>query len=453
MGQRWQKRGPAVARAGLVALAAIAFAGCATYSDRLLRANQEASAGNYVGAVGEMNDVLGVGSAGELPNNWKADRGLAVLERGQLQQTLERYRDAARDLSAAEQELELLDLKLDPVGELGRYLYSDSSTPYKTPPSERVALNPIHLLNYLAVGDIDGAAVEARRFQVMREYLQSEDIDAQGPATLGAYLAGFVFEQRGEGDRALRYYEEALTQGPLSSLARAVVRLARTNAYRGPQLRALLELGSDAGPAGGAKGELLVVLCLGRVPHKVPKRIPIGAAIGLAGAYVTENYDWLTRGVAKVLVYPELVSTPSVLGRPVLRVDGREVVAEELSNLGAAVRQEYEEFKPKIIAAALTRLAVRAAAAEGVRQAGKQKSNVLGIVLSILFEGALVTLDRPDTRSWTMMPDYVLVARMPVAPGAHTVEIAFAGAAGAARSFSVEGPRQGYATVVVTEPR
>ena len=156
-----------------MALAATALAGCATYSDRLLRASQAASGGNYVGAVAEMNDVIGVGSADQLPNNWKADGGLAVLERGVLQQSLQRYRDAARDLSAAEQELELLDLKLDPVGALGRYLYSDSYQPYKTPPSERLALNPINLLNYLAVGDVDGAAVEARRFQVMREYLQS----------------------------------------------------------------------------------------------------------------------------------------------------------------------------------------------------------------------------------------------------------------------------------------
>lgn len=453
MGQACKRRGSAAARGALVWLVAAALTGCATYSDHVLRASRAASGGDYAGAVEALNDVLGVDSAHELPDDWKSDRALATLERGVLLQSLGQYPDAARDLSAAEEQLELLDLKLDAVGALGRYLYSDSSEAYKTPPTERLALNAINLLNYLALGDLDGAAVEARRFQVMREYLQSEGIEAQGPATLGAYLAGFVFERRGEGDRALRYYEEALGAGPLDSLASPVARLARSNPYRGPQLQALLDVGPATGPDGGADGELLLVLCLGRVPQKVPERMPIGMAVGYAGAVITDDLDWLTRSATKVLVYPELVPTPSSLGTPVVRVDGREIVIEEVSDLDAAVRQEYEEIKPKIVAAGLTRLAARAAVGEGAREAGKQESKVLGVVLSVLTESLLVALDRPDTRSWTMLPGHVLVARMPVSAGVHSVEVAFEGTAGAGRSFSVDVARDGYAAIVLTEPR
>ena len=43
----------------------------------------------------------------------------------------------------------------------------------------------------------------------------------------------------------------------------------------------------DAGePGGDEPGELLVVVKLGRVPYKVPIRIPIGAAIGIGSACV-----------------------------------------------------------------------------------------------------------------------------------------------------------------------
>jgi hypothetical protein len=399
----------------------------------------------------EVNQVLGVSSVDSLPDGWRGDRPLAALERGILQQAAGRYDGSARDLSAAEQELELLDLKTDPIGALGAYLYSDSVKTYKTPPSERLALNAVNLLNYLARGDLDGAAVEARRFQVMREYLASEQIDAAAPASLGTYVAGFVFEQRGEGDRALRYYDEALELGSLDSLSAPIAKLARTNPYRGPRLREALDHAPEAKDEEGPQGEMLVVLSLGRVPHREPRRMPVGAAIGLAGTLFTGDLDVLKYSATKVIVYPELVDTPSTLGTASVRVDGRSVEVEQLTDFGSAIRAEYEDAKPKIVAAALTRLAARAAVAEGIRAGGKKESDLLGDLLSILFESALVALDRPDTRSWTMLPDRVLVARLPVSSGTHTVEVSFSGGGG--RTVSVDVQNGGYAAVVVTEPR
>jgi hypothetical protein len=439
------------ARLAFVVSVAIAAPGCATYVDRLNQASRSASAGNYAGAVEDVNAVLGVASTDELPNQLSGDRPLAALERGSLQQALGSYRGSTRDLSGAEPTLELLDMRTDPIGDLGSYLYSDSVKTYRTPPSERLSLNAVNLLNYLAAGDLDGAAVEARRFQVMRDYLATLDIKAEGPATLGTYLAGFVFERRGEGDRALRYYEEALAGGRLASLDAPIGRLARSNPYRGPRLSEVLAQQKSAKSDATPPTELLVVLSLGRVPHREPNRIPVGAAVGIAGTVASGNVNWLKYGAGKVVVYPDLVGTPSALGPATVTVDGEPVAVEQLTDLGAAIRHEYQEAKPKIVAAALTRMAARAAMAEGVRAAGKQQSSALGDVLSILFESTLVAFDRPDTRSWTMLPDRVFVARLPVAAGQHTVDVAFGG--GANRRMSVDVPSQGFAAVVITEPR
>jgi hypothetical protein len=430
---------------------AIAVAGCATYVDRLNQASGAASVGNYTGAVADMNALMDVASTDELPNQWSGDRPLAALERGSLQQALASYPGSARDLSGAEPALELLDMKTDPVGALGSYLYSDSVKTYRTPPTERLSLNPVNLLNFLAVSDLDGAAVEARRFQVMRDYLASLDIKAEGPAAFGAYLAGFVFERRGEGDRALRYYEEALAAGRLETLDAPISRLARAHPYRGPRVSEVLA--RQQSPKGDASlpTELLVVLSLGRVPHKEPQRIPVGAAVGIAGTLASGNVNWLKYGAGKVVVYPELVDTPSVLGPATVTVDDAPVAVEQLTDLGASIREEYEEAKPKIVAAALTRMAARAAMTEGVRAGGRQKSSILGDVLSILFESTLVVLDRPDTRSWTMLPDRVFVVRLPVAAGPHAVDVAFGD--GVDRRLWVEVPPGGFAALVVTEPR
>lgn len=455
---------PGGAPAGPIALLLLLLAsGCATYVDHLTLANHAAAVGDYEGAIADTSALMGVANADELPAQWSGDQPLAALERGSLQQAVERFTGSARDLSGAEAQLELLDMRTDPVGALGAYLYSDSVKTYRTPPTERLSLNAVNLLNYLAEGNLDGAAVEARRFQVMREYLDSLQIDAAGPATFGAYLAGFVFEQRGEGDRALRYYEEALARGPLPSLQGPVRRLAPVFPYRGPHLEALLAAGADSpSPArsGGGRlpasargngGQILVVVSAGRVPHRQPARIPVGAAVSLAGTWISGDVDWLKYGVSKVVVYPELVDTPSVLGAPAVTVDGAAAPLDELSDLGAAIRAEYEEAKPKIVAAALTRMAARAGVAEGVRAAGRQESEALGDVLSILVESTLVAFDRPDTRSWTMLPARISVARVAVAAGQHEVEVAFAG--GVQRRLSVEVPPGGFAAVVVTEPR
>lgn len=438
-----------VSVAVVLTCAAAGLSGCATYIDRMSAASLATSAGNYESALADMNSALGVSSADELPSQWSGDRPLAALERGMLQQSLTQYRGAARDLSGAEQQLELLDLRVDAIGALGSYLYSDSAKTYKTPPSERLALNAINLLNYLAIYDFEGAAVEARRFQVMRDYLDAENIKADGPATLGTYLAGFLFEHRGESERALRYYDEALTRGRLETLVPAVRRLARNSSYRGKQLSQLLK---DSGGPSGTKPEreLLVIVSAGRVPHKEPRRIPVGAAVGIAGTVISGSGDFLKYGAAKVVVYPELVDTPSTLGNAAVQVDGTDVGIEQIVDLGAAIRTEYDEAKPKIMAAALTRMAARAGVAEGVRAAGKAESGVLGDVLSIVVESAMVALDRPDTRSWTTMPARVLAARLPITPGTHEIVVKFSG--GITRTMTVDASQPGAFIVVITEP-
>ena len=69
-----------------VALAASALAGCATYTDIIVEASRATSSGSYANAVAELNRVLGVSSAEELPALLRGNQSLAVLERGVLQQ-------------------------------------------------------------------------------------------------------------------------------------------------------------------------------------------------------------------------------------------------------------------------------------------------------------------------------------------------------------------------------
>lgn len=441
----------------LLLCAVALLAGCATYSEQLRRAHGAAADGDWRAAEKRLDDALGVDSRAELPEQWGSQSALLTLERGVVLQAEQAWRASARDLSAAESHLEIIDLKLDTAGKIGSYIYSDSAQKYRAPPIERTSLNAVNMLNYLALGDLPGAAVEARRYQVMRDYLESLENHPHG--RFGAYLAGFVFEHLGEPARALRYYEETLEDGPLASLDAPVERTAARTAWRGPAVSRVLERAGGRSP-GELPGEVLVVLSVGRTPVKVPKRIPIGAAIGLAGTWITGDVRILEHTLLKVVVYPELEPVPSLVTGGTVRIDGRELSPELLTDLAREVTVEYQKIKPRIIGAALSRLIVRAAAAEGARVAARKAAGgrgdgarIVGILAALGTEAALVGLDKPDTRSWTFLPGKILVTRLPVAPGRHAVEVHLSGPGGGVRRAAVDVPPGGFAAVVVTEPR
>jgi hypothetical protein len=454
---RRRAAGLAALALGALALGALASA-CASYSERTSAARSAAGAGDYRAALEQLNGALGVESADELPTDWRGDAPLALLERATLLQAMGEFGRSARDFEVADRELEVLDIAADPGGEIARYLYSESVAKYRTTPTEKLSLNALNLLNYLARGDLAGAAVEARRFTVMRQYLVEYDPD-HAHGAFGSYLAGFVFEHLSEPDRALRYYEEALQEGHLETLREPVARIAPLAPYRGERLAGLLgEAPAPAEPprARSRRSEILVVVGLGRVPLRVPQRMPVGAAVGLAGAWVTGDPEWLGYGALKVVVYPELAPSGSTLRGAALRVDGSAARLELASDLGQEIRREYEEMKPRILGAAVSRLIARAAVAEGARRAGQEAGDAgeaVGWIAALLTEGTLLALDQPDTRSWTLLPEVVLVSRASVAPGRHRVEVELEGAFGESRSFEVEAPAGGFAAVVWTVPR
>ena len=449
-------------RCALLAGLLVGAAGCASYSERLDVARQATALGDYEGGIGELSASMGVKSGGQLPGKWKDERALAALERASLLQATLAFEDSTSNLAAADQELELLEIAGDPIGELGRYVYSDSSADYRLPASERLAINAVNMLNYLARDDLAGAAVEARRFTVARDYLLSLDLPTTG-SVFGSYLAGLVFEKLGEGDRALRYYDEALADGTLRTLKAPVSRLAARNPYRGPGIKALLAGSAPNSPnppnrgAAADRSEIVVVMSLGRVPFKIPERIPIGAAVGLAGAFISGNPAVLEHSLFKVVVYPELTPSLSAMATGSVTIDEKATPVELLVDLGAAIHREYQALKPRIIGAAISRMIVRAAAAEGMRVAGRQaggSGDLVGFILAAITEGTLVALDKPDTRSWSFLADRILVSRRAVTPGEHQVAVELQGEGVVVkRNFDVTVPKGKVAVLVVTEPR
>jgi hypothetical protein len=462
-----------------VPLAALVLLSCATYSEKTQLARDAAQVGNLGASEKVLNKFLKVKDSRDLPSEWKKETVVALLERAMVLRGKGEWKQSARDLGVADKQLVLLDIARD-AGQVGKWIFSDSAGKYHAPPSEKLALNAFNMLNYLLADDLSGARVEAKRFTITREYLSQQDQYAHG--AFGSYVAGFVFERLGEADTALRYYDEALQEQAFPSLRAPVARLAARSGFRTPRIRALLGepepsaarpihtvLAQTAAPPQAApsalpepppapQGELLVVMNVGRVPYKVPERMPIGLAVGLGATWITGNTAILERSALKFVIYPELVPSRALFNTGSLSIDGQEQALELATNLDAEIVREYEALKPKIIGAAITRLIVRAAVAEGARAAGSQAKDgagaIVGLLAALAAEGAMVAADKPDTRSWTLLPAFIFVARVPVSPGAHQVRVTASGSgARETHDFSVDVKPGGFAVVDVTTLR
>ena len=117
--------------------------GCGSYSDSTRRSRLALLSGRGQEAVNHLNTRLET-SAGE------AEEVLLHLERGLALQQIGNYQDAVKDLMFADEKLEVMEYTSATLKELGTYLYSDDSAPYKAPPAEKALVNVLNLLNFIA---------------------------------------------------------------------------------------------------------------------------------------------------------------------------------------------------------------------------------------------------------------------------------------------------------------
>ncbi len=457
------------ARGLLTAAIALAFSalGCASHSDKTQPFRSALDAGQPRQALALINERLDVDSAKELPEETSGDNALLLLDRGMVLQSLDDHKLSSRDLEVSDKQIEVLDLSRNAAHEIGKYLFSDDVGPYKAPPYEKLMINTMNMVNYLARGDLNGARIEARRLAVMQKFLERDEGKGRGLIGLGSYLAGFTFEKSGKPDEAMRYYDEALAYGDYPSLTEPIRRLARETGYRSPRiLRVLGQAGAavptpaptpapapaaapapapatapapaaSAAPASAPplpppddSAEVLVVVSYGRVPAKIAQRIPIGLALTYASLYMSpaqsETANRLAlQGLVTWVNYPELGKPRGAYDSPAVSLDGRLAPLEGALAVDLEAKRAWDDAKGAVIASAITRMVARIVAGEAVRQAASD--DIVGILLSLGTQATLTAVDTPDTRSWETLPARVAIGRMRVRPGAHRVTISSRG--------------------------
>lgn len=399
--------------------------GCGGHEARTLKMRTALDAGDAKGAIKAVNDELEVSSAKELPKDIQGDNALLVLDRGSIQQGLIQFDLSKQDFEAADKAIDMLDLAHNAGDSIGEYVFSGSSGKYRAPPYEKLMINTLDMINYLEQRDLNGARVEARRLSVIQKYYRDSLKQADNPVLgLGSMLAGFTFEKSGETDEALRYYDEALSFAPYGNLSAAVARLAPMGSYRSPRIKAAME---HADAAAGDEGEVLFVVGYGRVPHKVPERIPIGLAVTAFADVLSPNdvsaaNKIAAQGLVTWINFPSLAKGQGGYAVPSVRLDERYVQLEQALDVEQQVRAEWKKIEGKIILSAITRLIARFAVGQGIQTAAGRDS-VVGLLASLGTQATLTALDTPDTRSWETLPARVAVARVRLPVGRHQVRL------------------------------
>jgi hypothetical protein len=264
-------------------------------------------------------------------------------------------------------------------------------------------------------------------------------------------LAGFIFEKSGQPQEALRYYDEALQYGAFESLQPVIVRLGAQASYRTPRITKVLDAAGAQSPD-AALGEVLLVVNYGRVPEKVPKRVPIGLALTYASGIISpadaaRANELAAQGLVTWVNYPALAESRPV-GAARVFIDGKPEQLELALEVDSEAQKAWESARGTLVASAITRLIARLVAGETTKKV--VGGGLLGAVLSLGAQATLTATDIPDTRSWGTLPARIAIGRVQLPPGKYDIELS---ASKITRRSSIELSPGGYAVVSLTELR
>ena len=347
------------------------------------------------------------------------------------------------------------------------FLVSDRALAYTPTATERSMVPYYRMMNYLDLGDVEGAAVEARRMSALLSETRGSDLRrCRGDAMLNQ-LAGLVFEKAGEWNdavvslrRAEDDYAACAAAGLIAPDAGLMTDLIRVASAAGLNtlVDSLRVVHPDAARRLGAdSAEVVVVVERGFIAHRSEEalHVPIfddeieglesddddriGEIVSNAIARLAYNAgergrwgrSWDDDPGVQVgqalegahilrLAWPAIHLPDVPFGLPTahLTVGGSEASAVAIGNLSALVVAELEAERPAMLARLVTRSLTKYLLSREVeKKAEKQGGELLGFIAGRLMNFAANEIERADTRSWTLLPAEIQIVRRRVAAG------------------------------------
>lgn len=335
---------------------------------------------------------------------------------------------------------------------------SDRALAYVPGRTERLMIPYIAAFDYLAAGNREGAAVEARRIESLLDRFDESVAPADLPpgSRFLHYFAATVFEAAGDRNAASVAYRRA---GPLIGEV-------------GPE-----PLPADSGE--DSTGDVLVLVERGFVPHRVEQSVTVlippsrvacltegsagekAAAAAEAASRIlfaatriygdrADFYDddgfredieishwhgecghcsgddcdedddepYLMR-IAWPVLYHDRRSAPRV------RIRAGEYGSDAAVRFDVAhsAREDFEADRPTMLARTMLRAASKLALSTGAKEVVSKRDEAAGEIIGVLTELGMLFTERADTRSWQLLPGSVDMVRLRLPAGTHTLAL------------------------------
>ena len=377
------------------------------------------------------------------------------FDEGALYHYSGKNKESIEQFSKAEQVYEDLYTK-SVSNETAAILTNDNVRPYRARPFELLLMYQYQILNYLAIGDLDGALVEVRRAQLAMERLYQKDKDKVNDSGWLRYLSAIVYEMSGEDDdaaisyvKAAQAFEESGGQVPREVwefITESLTRLDRADDLKKfktpvPQQR---PQALDA----HAKGQELIII--GYAGHS-----PILGEMYLSGTFVSAGAINLTYKDGKTgrintftMIAPPVAgagsntfhvgfSLPQKKDLPQrarlfgVNLDGRmRVSPEKVSDVDAELERNMKDENSTTMVRTATRVVIRTVAAQQAKKATNTGNGLFDLVKNIAVDVGQSQLEQADLRVGLFMPNSIYVTRIPVDAGKHQVTVSALGAHG-----------------------
>jgi hypothetical protein len=310
--------------------------------------------------------------------------------------------------------------------EAASFLVNDMSLPYRGDNYERVMLHVLGMLNYAALGDKDGALVEARQAdELLQAYAKEVGEDKVGyrEDALARYVSGALYESGSRQDLWDAYLDYKKTDEAFDLYAKLY------GTPKPQRLKADLQRLADGldeaddlkqwrardgqlaytplSQTRGDRAELLVLVYQGLAPAKVSTSLSLPVALEDG----TQQFFKIALPKAVVQDLPPL--------RAQLNVSGAAPAAFELfQDVNAIAVRDLQDKSAALTLKATARALAKFQAAREVqkqaRQAGGGGAELLAFVGTNLFT---LLSEQADIRSWRTLPGRIWLARADLSPG------------------------------------
>ena len=340
---------------------------------------------------------------------------VASLDKGILRRVNGDYSGSNKILEVAKQEIEEL-YGVSITENLAAVTINETLRGYEGDRYEQLLLHAYMAMNYIQLGQLDGARVEMLQANVkMMEWGEEPEEDA-----FLRYLEGIIYESLGEYDSALISYRKAYTvykekggnqypvapQGLKKDLLRLLAWQGLWSEYKSYKKEFNMPDFKTA-KASEKFGEAVVVLNNGLAPIRGETALPIFSP------EVQQNVR---------VAFPVYKQPKQSLYQAQVSVGNKQYEMETVEDVDALARYSLEQAMPGIMLRATARAVVK----YNSQHQANENSSIAGLLMTIT---NLVT-ERADTRSWTTLPQEIELKRIVLPVGEHNIQIQMKNAAG-----------------------